>query len=536
MRNSHLALKGSERIPLHGARALGAAHEEEWVEVTIKLRRQAPLPKPEPGQAPITRESLAKYGASAADEALVKDVLGRFGLDILESNPNTRTVKVGGPVSAMEQAFGTKLVQFSHARGEYRGRTGPLYIPADLDGVVVGVYGLDDRPVVKRRLTTGRAQAPTLARRSTRPWFFPAELAQIYEFPPGDGAGQTIAILELGGGYFSADLASFCQAAQISPVPSVTVVSVDHTPTNQRDGAEGEVMLDVEVVAGVCPRASIVVYFSRFTERGWIDALDAVIHDAAHNPSVLSISWGDSEDGAGWTAAAITQVGEALQEAALLGITVCVASGDDGSDDQVGDGRAHVDFPSADPSVLAVGGTRLRAAKGKLSSEVAWKDGDGLRQDGGGSTGGGVSTLIGRPAWQTVSVASVNPGAPEGRVVPDVAANASANTGYFVVSDGRASIAGGTSAAAPLWASLVARLNAKLGRRVGWLTPLLYKSSPTTSGKTIGAVGCRDISKGNNATAAVGGYTALEAAFDAVSGWGVPAGTKLLGELQKLPT
>jgi kumamolisin len=535
MGESHVVLAGSERGPMQGARALGATPEDEWLEVTVKLRRQAALPEPQPGQAPMTREALAKYGASAADEATVREALGRFGLEVIESDPSARTIKLGGTVAAMEEAFGTKLIQFAHERGEYRGRTGALHVPAALGEIIVGVFGLDNRRVVKERFSPRQPRELTLAHTTAaRPWFFPAELAAVYDFPPGDGAGQTIGILEFGGGYFPDDLAKFCKAAQVNP-PNVTVVSVNHASTQQRDGAEGEVMLDVEVVAGACPKASIVVYFSRFTQKGWVDVLDAAIRDAKNNPAVLSISWGDSEDSAGWSANAIKQVGEALQEAALLGITICVASGDDGSDDQVGDGRAHVDFPSSHPSVLAVGGTRLRARNGKTTSEVSWKDGDGLRKNGGGSTGGGVSVRFPRPAWQTASVPSVNPGGVAGRVVPDVAANASANTGYLVVVDGQASVSGGTSASAPLWAALIARINASLGRRVGWLTPLLYQASPTAQGKTLGAAGCRDISRGNNATAAVGGYTAHEGAFDAVTGWGVPVGSKLLADLQRLP-
>jgi kumamolisin len=535
MPQSHVVLKGSDRVPLPGAKALGAAPEDEWVEATVKLRRQAALPAPEPGKAPLTREALAKFGATQADETLVKKTLTGFGIEILESNLAERSVKIGAPVSAMEKAFGTKLVRFTHERGDYRGRTGPLHIPSELDGVVVGVFGLDNRAVVKPRRVKARPRATNLAKAASHPWFFPAELAKIYEFPSGDGSGQTVGILEFGGGYFPDDLSAFCQAAGVSPVPNVNVVSVDHASTKAKDGAEGEVMLDVEVVAGVCPKAKIVVYFSSFTTKGWVDAVDAVVHDAQNNPSVLSISWGDSEDHAGWSAAAIQQVSETLKEAALLGITVCVAAGDDGSDDQVGDGRAHVDYPSSDPNVLGVGGTRLRRSGSKRSSEVVWKDGDGLRRDGGGSTGGGVSVVFARPNWQEVAIESVNFGAISGRVVPDVSANASANTGYFVVVDGQAEISGGTSAAAPLWASLIALVNAELGHRTGWLTPLLYRTSPTTSGKTIGAVACHDVSSGNNATSAAGGYSAKKSGYDAVSGWGVPIGTALLAELKKLP-
>jgi kumamolisin len=226
-------------------------------------------------------------------------------------------------------------------------------------------------------------------------------------------------------------------------------------------------------------------------------------------------------------------INDQLKICALGGITVCVASGDDGSGDQVDDGHAHCDFPSSSPYVLAVGGTTLRQSGGKFT-EVVWKDGDGKRVDGGGSTGSGVSVHFPRPAFQDFTIKSVNPGAMAGRIVPDIVADASANTGYFIVVDGKGGVNGGTSAATPLWAALLARINAELGasKRVGYLTPVLYKSLSGTS-QTVGAAGCTDITSGNNNTAAVGGYKAGPG-FDAVSGWGSPIGTSLLEALKKV--
>ena len=289
-------------------------------------------------------------------------------------------------------------------------------------------------------------------------------------------------------------------------------------------------MLDVEVVAGVCPRSTIVVYFSTFDEGGWVSAVDTAVHDDQNPLSVLSISWGYAEDAPGaWTAGALDAINDSLQAAALLGVTICVAAGDDGSDDQVGDGHAHVDFPSSSPYVLAVGGTTLKRSTSGAVTETAWKDGDGLRKDNGGSTGGGVSTYFARPSWQTVEIDSVNPGSIVGRVVPDVAADASANTGYWTVVDGQGGASGGTSASAPLWASLIARLNASLGKPVGYLSPLLYQAA--ANDKPLGESGCRDITSGNNETASIGGYVA-GVGYDAVTGWGVPIGSALLNALK----
>lgn len=531
---SHVVLPRSARQVRPGARVLGSAGPEEWIEITLKLRRKQALPEPSgrPGKVLSRAELEGNYGASAEDMEKVRTVLTDQGLTILSEDLASSSVKAGGPADVVEEVFGLKLLHYMDEGERYRGRRGNLHIPVELEGTVVGVFGLDTRRMVKKRPRRKRPRSLEIAgrRAAARSWFFPAELATIYSFPAGDGKGQTVGLLEFGGGYFEEDLVTFCKNANISPLPVVKTVSVNGTPVDQRDGAEGEVMLDVEVVGGICPAATIVVYFSTFDENGWISALDTAVHDDDNPVSVISISWGYAEDAQGaWSEGAIDAINDTLKAAALLGITVCVAAGDDGSDDQVGDGHAHVDFPSSSPYVLAVGGTTLRKSKSGQVNEVAWKDGDGLRQDNGGSTGGGVSVHFPRPDWQNVSVRSVNPGSIDGRVIPDVAADASANTGYWTVVDGQGGASGGTSASAPLWAALVARINESLAgsRQVGYLTPLLYQQGG------LGERGCRDITSGNNITASVGGYTA-GAGYDAVTGWGVPDGGKLLEGLKGL--
>jgi kumamolisin len=531
--NSHVVLKGSARQPRPGSKVLGTTGPDEWIEITLKLKRKSPLPDLTGRPQRISRAELeANYGAAPADVEKVRTVLTGLGMTIIQEDPASASMKAGGPADIVEDTFGIKLLKYAHEDENYRGRRGNLHIPSELEGIVTGVFGLDTRRMVKKRPHRKRIKSLDLARRkaAARSWFFPAELASIYNFPDGDGSGQTVGILEFGGGYFEDDLATFAQNANIQ-MPTVKTVSINNTPTDQKDGAEGEVMLDVEVVAGVCPKATIVLYFSTFDENGWISALDTAVHDAENPLSVISVSWGYAEDAQGaWSDGAIDAINDTLKAAALVGVTVCVAAGDDGSDDQVGDGHAHVDFPSSSPYVLAVGGTSLRKSKGGSLQEVAWKDGDGLRQDNGGSTGGGVSVHFQRPDWQTVSIPSVNPGAIDGRVIPDVAADASANTGYWVVVDGQGGASGGTSASAPLWASLIARINASLGngKQVGYLTPLLYQG---TNGTSLGASSFKDIVSGDNDTASIGGYSA-GAGYDAVTGWGSPDGAKLLAGLQ----
>jgi kumamolisin len=528
---THVVLKGSRRSHRSGAQVLGHADPHEWCEITVKLRRQTPLPEPQPGKAVLTRaEAAEKHGASAADiEAVAKSLTG-YGLTVLAKDQSTRSVKLSGPVERMEAVFKTHLFRVRHDNHLYRGRVGELSVPEELQGIVEGVFGLDTRPMIRPRRPRVQLQsAPSnqLPPPAQRPWYLPQELATAYDFPVNDASGKTVGIIELGGQYLSADLQAFVELTGLDSVPTVNVVNVENLAPSDRNDADaiGEVMLDVEVVAGVCPGANIALYFSNFTEKGWVDVIDAALNDATNNPCVLSISYGLAEGTDIWTQQAMDAVNDAMKEAAARGLPVCVASGDDGSDDQVGDGLAHINFPATSPYVLSVGGTALlKGADG--SSENVWFDGDGLRKDGGGSTGGGVSAAFPRPAWQaSFNIASVNPNAVAGRIVPDVAANAAGSTGYFMIAQGQGQVSGGTSAATPLWAGLLARLIAA-NVPVNYVTPVFYQTGPNPGGKTLGDLACNDITQGNNDTAAAGGYSA-EPRYDAVTGWGSPRGNAL---------
>ncbi len=164
--------------------------------------------------------------------------------------------------------------------------------------------------------------------------------------------------------------------------------------------------------------------------------------------------------------------------------------------------------------------------------EQTWWEAPGARtQQGGGSTGGGVSMCFARPQWQSVRVASINPDAIDGRVIPDVAALAGAPY-YDLILLGQEAPSGGTSASTPLWAALIARLNAALpaGKQQRFLTPLLYQPSP--NGQSRGLLTCQDIRTGTNVSTPPGtGYQA-QPGFDAVTGWGIPIGSALLTALK----
>ena len=217
----------------------------------------------------------------------------------------------------------------------------------------------------------------------------------------------------------------------------------------------------------------------------------------------------------------IEGVHEALQDAALLGVTVCCATGDFGSADMDAgwDKELHVNFPASDGLVLACGGTELIAANGKIVSERVWNEG---RE--GGAGGGGVSNLFARPPYQAKSRVPKSPKNKIGRGVPDLAGNAASSTGYRLVLRGKNRVIGGTSAVAPLMAGLIARINQRLGKSVGFINPLLYG---------VASKAFRDITEGNNDIEGKrkGKYTA-GSGWDACTGLGVPDGQKLLACLR----
>jgi kumamolisin len=314
--------------------------------------------------------------------------------------------------------------------------------------------------------------------------------------------------------------------------PAYTLQQIQQLPQPQQNDeldASGEVNMDVQIVAGLCPGASITVYFATFDQKGWVDLLNTVVQA---KPVALSVSWGAPEDSPDWTTSARDAINERLNMAAMLGITTCVSAGDDGSGDEMTDGKAHVDFPSSSPFALGVGGTMLTGTPPNVTEQVWWQS-PGRRTGNGhsGAGGGGVSTVFPRPQWQNVNIKSINKNSINGRVVPDIAALAGPPF-YDLTFLGNDAPNGGTSASAPLWAALIARMNAALptAKQQRFLTPLLYGAG--ASGKPVGESGTRDITIGQNASKPQPGigYKATPG-FDAVSGWGVPDGMALLAAL-----
>lgn len=504
-------IPGSERQPFKQATSAGAADPNETFEVTVVLPRRSGAEFESKLRTHVTekrpthmhRADFAKqFGADEADAAAVKSFATEQGLKVVEEDLARRTIRLSGTVAQFEVAFDVTLAKFVYDGKTYRGRTGPISVPDNLPDIKV--LGLDNRPQAEPHFRF-RSPPGSVAPRAQAASMTPPQVAGLYGFPNGNANGQCIGIIELGGGFKQEDIQAYFSSLNLA-VPSVTAVSVDGGANSPGDpnGADGEVMLDIEVAGAVAPGAAIAVYFAPNTDAGFLDAITTAIHDTTNKPSVISISWGTAE--VNWTAQAMQAMDSAFQSAAMLDITVTVASGDNGSTDGVTDGKNHVDFPASSSYALGCGGTKLEGANGTISSEVVWNE----LANSEGATGGGVSSVFALPSWQqnlTVTDGAGNQSKLQARGVPDVCGDADPETGYDVRIDGTDTVIGGTSAVAPLWAGLVALVNAKCGP-VGFINPKLYAN----------ATACRDITSGNNP-----GFSASQG-WDACTGLGSPNG------------
>ncbi len=523
------ALSGSERRGLKGGRFLGPADPNEAVRITIVLRRRAdgsPLPESDffadtppgkRGRLPAD-EFASNYGAFPDDLRSIATFCRDRGLTVLEENAASRTVVASGTVAQMDETFGVRLGRFEVATESasefYRDRDGAIYVPEGLTDVILGVFGLDNR-----RITKANIADPTNTVGLTVP-----QVTALYDFPKNSAAGQTIAIFSKTS-YATADIQQYFNTLPAGySMPTIRDISVNGA---SNDGSsEQETTQDICVAASAAQGAAIAVYFTADDEQGWLGLINRVIHPQAGDPvcSVLSCSFyvsdGDDASTLGTSASWLTAISHAFSDAGTQHVTVVVGAGDRGTDSNVADGNPHVQYPASDPSVLSVGGTTVGNVSGNSYEEYVWNDDTG-------ATGGGISDYFGLPSYQAGAgvPASIKDGH-QGRGVPDVAANASRNSGYSM-SAGGAFTANGTSVAAPMWAGLIAVLNAALGQNLGFVNPVLYKIGSRAFRDITGAPGPAD-----NGANGVAGYLAGPG-WDACTGWGSINGTALLAALKQ---
>lgn len=586
MTDQMIPIAGS--VPLNKHKLVGPADPNQRIEVTIKLRRKSEqgLPTLEEFLAGkrstgMTRKQLAeRYGARQEDADAVQRWAVQHGLSVSRTDLGRRQMHLVGSIDAMSRAFGVKMSMYNHSRTgkHFRCPTGDIHLPEKLAPIITGVFGLNDMPIVVRH--------PVKAPRKTRPTtadlhekfpgsFYPNEVAQLYNFPPMQGAGQRVAILEFGGGFDPRVLADyFTNNIGLPTPPTVNAKFVLGTQMDIEDaGTTGEVYLDIEVVGAMAPKATIDVYFAPWTGDGFLNAIDQAIHDDDY--AAVSISYGLDEDlrgtasDPGWPM--LNQnVDEAFRDATAVGIPVFVSSGDQGSGSLRGEvdqmevtllsKNAHAGYPASSPYATAVGGTMLYAENGTISKEVVWNELGDLQDDKyyfGGATGGGVSDRYKQvPSYQSnagIIPQSVNNPPTKGRGVPDVAGNSGASTGYLVSqppgSQDPIAPVGGTSAAAPMWAALMACVREGLSAKFNGNVPVfffndfVYANGNTAAFRDI--VGGREftfdpnqglvpgafIPIGNNRSTQVDGYYAKEG-FDLCTGWGSPNGQELLNQLE----
>lgn len=559
---SYQLLQGSDHHPPAGSRQLGPVDSGERLSITVLVRRRTdgePLPAAEtatsefltPSQ-PLSAQSFTdRYGADQGDVDRVTAFLTGHGLHIDDVNLAARMIMASGTAAQVESAFQVELHRYEHPpmtdrtgttqSYEFRGHDGFTSIPTSLTGVITGVFGLDNRWVTKRHNSGDPPNTTT----TTVP-----EVVRLYGWPTSSAAGQTIGIFSAvasgSGGYNGSDIQQYFSALPASyQMPKIIDVSADGSANNP-DAPDGETTQDICIAASVAQGAVIAVYFNAGDENGWVRAINRAVHPQGTDPkpAVFSTSFyisnGDDQPTLtkeGITSAFVEAVQNVLADAAQRGVTFCIASGDAGTASRLNDGKAHVPFPEGDPWVLCCGGTTVGNIRGESFDEYVWNDEMTIPATPpvtvDGATGGGVSDMFALPAYQQQAGVpkSVNDGH-VGRGIPDVAANASYNSGYYPVycrgNNPNPFAGNGTSASAPLYAGLVAVLCASLGRPLGFINPTLYSLGSLRSSVFRGIVG--PPGPANNGFNGVPGYPA-GSGWNACTGWGV-ATAELLPQLR----
>ncbi len=429
------------------------------------------------------RKALAQQSGADEDGAkTLRTYCGRMGLHVEESY--WRSFVVSGPVERLTDAFGATVAVFVDSNGNrFRHRWDALHVPPEIAPLLRGVFGLHQWPRSQKLGVLQRRATPLTA----------AQVADRYAFPAGDGSGQTVGVVQFRGEFKGDDFDRCMQSQDLTAerpiVKRVDDAAVQHELATTKDL---EAALDVQIIAALAPGARIVIYEAPDDERGFLDAIRTAIFDEEFSPSILSISYGWPERL--WTPAVLALLEDLFAAACLLGVSVFCSSGDHGAElDEAG--KPHVVAPASSPFVHACGGTVLAADAGM--NESAWSQ-----------TGGGFSSHFEAPAWQSAA-------AGHGRGVPDFAAQVV--PGYTVYLDNTALAVGGTSAVAPVYAAMTARINQRLGISAGLMTPLLYASADTAF---------RDVTSGGN------GYFNAASGWDPCTGLGVPVGTSIEAALR----
>ncbi|MGI4789101.1 MAG: protease pro-enzyme activation domain-containing protein [Janthinobacterium lividum] len=494
--------------------------------LTLPLRNQAALSDlltrlytpgdPLYGQYLTSDEFTARFGPTESDYAAVAAAAKRLGLQVTGTHPNRLILDVSGPANVVESAFSLHLQRYQNASGRvFRAPDANPALPTGLFGRLSQVIGLDNAVLLHPHLH------PALGSRSgSGPGggLTPADILTAYSLQNtgATGAGQTIALFELDG-YTPTDIAAYEAQFGLQAVPLQNVL-VDGAAATAGANAD-EVTLDIELAMALTPGlGKILIYETpNVSDQNFLDGYNKIATD--NIAKQVSTSWGAAEDQSDQSL--ITAENPIFQQMAAQGQTIVAVTGDAGAYDDAS--TLSVDDPGAQPYVTGVGGTSLvtNGTGGAYASETVWSDPTPNSYSTYGSAGGGgFSTIWPAPGYQSV----LQP-VPAMRSVPDVALNSDPQTGYSIYFGGQWTVYGGTSAAAPLWASFTALVNqerAAAGKgTIGFLNPPIYQIGASTVYDTD----FHDITRGTNF------YYPATVGYDNATGWGSFVGNALLSTL-----
>ena len=580
----HVPLAGSRPVHPPGATSGRDIGDDRRIQVTVVLKPRR-LPRDHPlaikahahsaawptERIPFTTAEFAAL--YAPPQEVVRALLGvakKEGLTVVDVSEARHDIVLEGPIASFERTYKLRQREYQHELGVYRAHAEPVQLPGQLASLVQGVLGLDTiphaHPHAARAAKTKGVRALSLA-----------ELATHYRFPAVSSPGGRVAVLEFGGGVHPEDVRSHSRAGAVrvlritdgdgndpgnAPLERVALREIMDAwnagaslmdlsarfPDQLVDFMDTvESTMDTQIVRGLVPDAPLDLVFGPPSADGWRRAIYAQLgfpypgsvsgpgsSTTRTPPSVISVSWGMSESS--WGGMSLRVLHGTLEAAVRRDVTVCCSTGDFGSRNSP---QPHalrgVNYPAASTWALACGGTALMRRAAGAHREVSWYESLlGATMAGGG----GMSGHFTLPAFQA-GVKTPNPGATwlagrtrsfRGRWVPDVAAHAGFRPGVAMSLLGQPFAGGGTSAATPVWAALIARLAAEFGRPLGWLTPALYQLADSG--------GFRDIREGHNDMDPRTGKTVHYRAgpgWDPCTGLGAPDGIALLEALRAGP-
>lgn len=510
------------------------AAEEVPVTFVLPLRNQGALEKlvhqiydpadvDHYGKYLSTEDFIEQFAPTQEDYDKVIAYAKTLGLTVRNEHSNRTLLNVTGRVKSIERAFKLTLNEYQTAAGrKFHAPNKNPKVPRDIAAVIRGVVGLDNLAVWRsfnhQKDSTDGFQAFNASSNAfpSGPGggYSPFDLLTAYNLAaaPADGSGQAIALFELAG-YQASDINAYTTHFGL-PSAKLHNVLVDGGPSPGSSDGAGEVTLDIQLAFALAPESQIYVYEGPNSNQGVLDTYNRIATDNVAKQ--VSTSWGLAED---LVSHQYLQSENAIFiQMAAQGQTIYAAAGDSGAYDDANNSSPAVDDPASQPYVVGVGGTRLTVnpTTGAYESEACWDDGFG-----NGAGGGGVSTFWPIPSWQAkVSTAYSK----SFRNVPDVSLNADPNTGYAIYYNGKWTIYGGTSCAAPLWAAFTARVNQK---RVASQLPVLGFANPLIYSLGAEAISAdfHDVTAGNNL------YYPAKTGYDNATGWGSFNGANLFASL-----